>query len=267
MIHYNIQLSDSEKQRYRNLEDHHRRKIIESVSSQSNQKFRHTMLQAILNLRICCNQGTYMTMPLDSQQHEHMDPDEALTLLEEKSEAVCAQCSSEVPLINQLDDPGSGTLGSCSHMLCGPCFDLACNGNNRKEYYTCPTCGEKTQMQSLSYNVPPTKPALSNASNQSAKLNRLMEDLAQFQYTEKRSVRFHFHASNRLFLTEIFSIVFSVWKKTLDIASQLCQAAGIKYVRVDGSVSQADRSVALDIFANDTSMSVLLMTLGTGALG
>jgi hypothetical protein len=64
------------------------------------------------------------------------------------------------------------------------------------------------------------------------------------------------------------SIVFSVWKRTLDLAQGLFTANGIHYGRVDGSISTTSqrRRILFD-FQRNPEMRVLLMTLGTGAVG
>ena len=68
-------------------------------------------------------------------------------------------------------------------------------------------------------------------------------------------------------LTYSTSIVFSQWKKTLDLVSKQCDAEAIKYVQVDSTKSPKERLQALDLFTNDPAMSTLLMTLGTGGVG
>ena len=68
-------------------------------------------------------------------------------------------------------------------------------------------------------------------------------------------------------LTNSVSIVFSAWKKTLDLVSKLCDAKAVTYVRIDGTKSAKERLQALDEFANNPAVSTLLMTLGTGAVG
>ena len=68
-------------------------------------------------------------------------------------------------------------------------------------------------------------------------------------------------------LTQIISLVLSCWKKSIDLASMLCHAKGIKHVCIDGSVPQSQRRAALSDFVNDENISVLFMTMGTGALG
>ncbi|KAK3619536.1 hypothetical protein LTR56_023971 [Elasticomyces elasticus] len=82
----------------------------------------------------------------------------------------------------------------------------------------------------------------------SSKLNMLMDSLEQSRHTEK-------------------SIVFSAWRRTLDIASNLCTERNLAYARIDGTTPQIGRLQALDRFKSDATVSVLLMTLGTGAMG
>ncbi|KAJ4393683.1 hypothetical protein N0V93_002898 [Gnomoniopsis smithogilvyi] len=63
------------------------------------------------------------------------------------------------------------------------------------------------------------------------------------------------------------NIVFSYWKSTLRILATLLQGAGVECVQVDGNTSFADRSTRLRSFKQDQSTSVLLMTVGVGAVG
>jgi len=68
-------------------------------------------------------------------------------------------------------------------------------------------------------------------------------------------------------LTLCLSIVFSCWKRTLTIAGDLLNRQGIPFVQLDGSLPLCARQEALSKFENDPRISVLLMTLGTGAVG
>jgi SWI/SNF-related matrix-associated actin-dependent regulator of chromatin subfamily A3 len=63
------------------------------------------------------------------------------------------------------------------------------------------------------------------------------------------------------------SIVFSSWKRTLDLAGDLLSANGIRYDVVTGSVPLKTRQKVLKDFKSLMGVSVLLMTLGTGAVG
>lgn len=63
------------------------------------------------------------------------------------------------------------------------------------------------------------------------------------------------------------SIVFSTWKKSLELVARLLAVKNIPFVSVDGSVSLKDRRKVLLDFQENSTTTVLLMTLGTGAMG
>ena len=65
----------------------------------------------------------------------------------------------------------------------------------------------------------------------------------------------------------ISSIVFSTWKKSLELVARLLAVKNIPFVSVDGSVSLKDRKNVLLDFQENSTTAVLLMTLGTGAMG
>lgn len=245
-VDHSITFSSDEMERHVALFGHIRRCLNASVSGLQNAKSKHTILQAILQLRIFCNQGTFMPETQEISDEQLLDPDEALTLLQEEGQSTCASCSAEVFIINQERDPGSGILGTCSHVLCAVCRGAAMDDTNSDEDHRCPKCDQIFVEKVLTEGrVPrgafPMKP-------RSSKLERLVEDLLSSQSKEK-------------------SIVFSVWRKTLDVAAQLCNDANIRHVRIDGTVPQALRHQALDDFTTKPEISTLLMTLGTGALG
>jgi SWI/SNF-related matrix-associated actin-dependent regulator of chromatin subfamily A3 len=63
------------------------------------------------------------------------------------------------------------------------------------------------------------------------------------------------------------SIVFSSWKKTLDLAAQLLELYDMRYDVIHGGLSLTKRLKVLGDFKSPTGRSILLMTLGTGAVG
>ena len=180
-----VELSAAERERYQELVSYCKRKLDQSVSLRGNASGRHTMLHAILQLRIFCNHGTYMHIP-EQDAEEHLDPDEALTLLEENGEAYCARCSDAVHLINQLDDPGSGMLGTCSDLLCASCFDNALDGQDRQSSYLCPVCRQCVSREILPIDRHPAAGTGRIDHEHSAKLQRLVENLSQTHLREKR---------------------------------------------------------------------------------
>lgn len=224
-----------------------RRRLDAAVSGHVDAKTNQTILQAILKLRIFCNLGTFMPHVEDQREEPYLDPDEALTLLQEEGRATCVNCPTEVTIINQERDLSSGVLGRCSHILCAGCRSSALDDVNQTGSYKCPECEESFVEKVL------PDPGLSQSTPEavtprSTKLERLIQELSSSLGKEK-------------------SIVFSVWRKTLDLAARLCNDAGIDHVRIDGTVPQASRHQALEEFTNNPKISTLLMTLGTGALG
>jgi len=63
------------------------------------------------------------------------------------------------------------------------------------------------------------------------------------------------------------SIVFSFWRRSLDLIARLLHENGIVFGQVDGTLSPHQRQEILGEFHHDPSIKVLLMTLGTGAVG
>lgn len=63
------------------------------------------------------------------------------------------------------------------------------------------------------------------------------------------------------------SIVFSFWKTTLDIVGQLLEARGLGFHMIHGSLPLNERRRILDGFRSAGNAHILLMTLGTGAVG
>lgn len=61
--------------------------------------------------------------------------------------------------------------------------------------------------------------------------------------------------------------MFSFFKKTLDRVAALLDRQGINFRRIDGSVPIALRRHVLDEFEEEGNIGILLITLGTGAVG
>jgi SWI/SNF-related matrix-associated actin-dependent regulator of chromatin subfamily A3 len=63
------------------------------------------------------------------------------------------------------------------------------------------------------------------------------------------------------------SIVFSAWKKSLDLIACLLYAKAIPFATIDGSLSLPERRKVLSSFKSKPEIKTLLMTFGTGAVG
>lgn len=66
----------------------------------------------------------------------------------------------------------------------------------------------------------------------------------------------------------IKSVVFSAWTSHLDLIEIALRDKGLTgFTRLDGTMSLAARGKALDTFANDQSITILLATIGAGGVG
>lgn len=63
------------------------------------------------------------------------------------------------------------------------------------------------------------------------------------------------------------SLIFSYWTSTLDALAGMLTQQNIRLVQVDGRVDYAERSTRLKAFQEDPGVAVLLMSIGTGAVG
>jgi len=63
------------------------------------------------------------------------------------------------------------------------------------------------------------------------------------------------------------SIVFSQWTSMLDLLEKPLNLAGIRFVRLDGTMSQAQRQNAVHLFNDSPSITVFLISMKAGGLG
>lgn len=63
------------------------------------------------------------------------------------------------------------------------------------------------------------------------------------------------------------SIVFSCWRESLKELSKALKLANVDVAIIDGSLTLSERRIVLKNFERQGGISVLLMTLGTGAVG
>ncbi|UZP36582.1 hypothetical protein NXS19_004398 [Fusarium pseudograminearum] len=117
----------------------------------------------------------------------------------------------------------------------------------------CPEC-----QRSLS----PSTPSHLDSRSQSVQLSSLVEP-----------VRLHSGLSTKLqsvadnICLRSKSLVFSYWTTTLNLLQTLLVDRGVALRRIDGSLGNDERLRVLNEFKNDPTISVLLITMQTGAVG
>jgi len=65
----------------------------------------------------------------------------------------------------------------------------------------------------------------------------------------------------------IKSIVFSQWTSMLDLVEIPLKHAGIRFVRLDGSMIQTQRETAIRLFRTDPKIKIFLVSMKAGGLG
>lgn len=247
-----LALTTEEQREYQNLLAQGRTEIDMAVSRRGKRNINSVFLESLLRLRLFCNNGRTNAIIQPGPVGLPVDPDEALTYLQQQEQNICAYCTALILFINPEPETDGGIfIPSCRHLVCHHCIP-----NHRAEGQRCPTCasndGSAAQVI-LPLNNPSIDLTRSNnngirpAHQYPSKLQALLSDIRQSS-THK-------------------SIVFSCWKKTLNLVQELLNFSNIRCVMVDGSLPLAQRLKVLKEFRSPTGANILLMTLGTGAVG
>ncbi|KAH7110084.1 SNF2 family N-terminal domain-containing protein [Dendryphion nanum] len=235
-----IQLTEEERDRYCRIGEAHRMEMDQAISSGNLSEASSGLFRAILRLRIFCNTG----LCIDPESYES-NPDQNLSLLEPGSQIVCSYCSCDITSPGDSASANTGVALSCSHFLCLECFE---RGEN---YFLgqicCSTCGQVGPIPDFKPGRSPmVEPAL-ELKGYSSKMEALVRNVMQYP-TEK-------------------CIIFSSWKKSIQLAATYLNAYNIAICVVDGSMSLPERRATILKFQQDETVHALLMTLGTGAVG
>ncbi|KAK4504521.1 hypothetical protein PRZ48_005437 [Zasmidium cellare] len=237
-----VKFSKSEQRQYRRIMKRSRKAIDDAVSGRTGASSRQTMLKVLLRLRIFCNQGTF-TSEETHEIDDALDADEQLTLLEEQEAAFCDACSSAVTMLNQLEDPTSGVLGQCSHMLCRTCYDDRAQETGDSANYDCPVCEKRTRLEQLQTGSGIEHGARA-LSQHSSKLNALTDDLLKSQGSETPEKRLNITAASRVHILE------PQWNPAVEDQAvgravrlgQLKNATVIRYI-VEDSVEKTNKQI------------------------
>lgn len=138
-----LELSEIEYKVYRDYGESCRRAIDVAISGHSIKKANHHVIQAVLGMRLFCNEGSIALQKRWSMQGLPADPIEALSYMQTNGQSDCALCSCEIQSIYQIDDHTSGVLTNCQHLVCGEClpdYETDLDNNLEDERSQCPLC-------------------------------------------------------------------------------------------------------------------------------
>ncbi|KAF4300775.1 hypothetical protein GTA08_BOTSDO07089 [Botryosphaeria dothidea] len=241
-----IEFSEGEKAQYMRLKKRCKRAIDMAVSGHKVKETHQSVLEALLRLRLFCNNGD-----VPSTGFSPAAPEEALSQMQQSGEAVCGYCSCEVVSLGGCDVSSSAVLTNCRKLVCSECVSRYQSDvqDHRNEHLECQLCRKYHEHdEEMFESIGENEVEDNGEKSYPTKLKVLLEDINQHKSHEK-------------------SVIFSFWKRTLDIVGKLFTANGVNFLRVDGSLPFAARKMVLSEFQTSTEKTVLLMTLGTGAVG
>ncbi|KAI0550333.1 SNF2 family N-terminal domain-containing protein [Xylaria curta] len=248
-----LDFTSSEQSQYDDLIAQCRVSIDMAVSRRGKSKPQSAVLESLLRLRLFCNNGRSNATLQLGPKGLPVDPDEALMYLQQQGQNVCVYCAGTIYFICEAAETDGGIfMSSCCHLVCHNCLS-----HYRAQKQRCPTCVANDGLTSQ-IAVPS-----SGMHTDSVNSNKHSSIQAVGPYPSKLLALLSDIRQN----SRDKSIVFSCWKKTLYLASGLFQKHGIRYNMIDGSLPLAERIKVLKDFRSLNGANILLMTLGTGAVG
>lgn len=226
------------------------------------------LFQVQLQLRILCNHGTWQQPFSWSRRKLHLlDEREAMEAsVGRDGERTCSACRQTMPLF------GTGSFFSqyegCRHVLCSECVDQSKPTDHDNSASRCPLCSSLWQATTKTHRSKHTsqEDMYFRPDGRSSKMEALMRDVMHNIRNTKRSVK----RCQTEITINIASIIFTCWTKTLDLVQHYLRDAGLsphEFQRIDGECPTVKREKILDDFTHRSSLRVLIMTTGTGAVG
>ena len=206
---------------------------------------------------------------------------EMLMLLKETDADSCAQCARSIGpndsenALNDKDDV-IGYMLPCYQIVCKDCladFKASLNHQLSQQYFKCPFCDQRvrTVFFELTQNGvegaeeariqarenPKHAKIMGRYGGPHSKTKALIEALAISSIESKDLPK----------EKPIKSVVFSGWTAHLDLIQIALKENHIGHVRLDGKMSRAKRTAALDAFRTEPSILVIIISIAAGGLG
>ena len=132
---HKIQFSWEDRAAYERLGHAWRAALDMAVSGHKSKEAHQTVLEALLRMRIYCNNGEFFGANTLSE------PDEIGSLLQQHGRGSCCYCSCDVSSFGHSEDSSSGTVTVCGYALCADC--LRRYGGQLRSGQICPLCSEQ----------------------------------------------------------------------------------------------------------------------------
>jgi SWI/SNF-related matrix-associated actin-dependent regulator of chromatin subfamily A3 len=224
--------------------------------------YRH-LLEVLLRMRQLCNHWQLVGEERLNSVMQQLEAEGTVDLTEENKAALqkmlqlLIDSQEDCPIcLDTLRDP---VITKCAHSYCTGCIERVIEGQKK-----CPMC--RAELESV--NTTTVRPAVET----SAKIEPLTQDAV----ADKESLAKN--ASSKVeALLEILkataqdptnkTIVFSQWTSFLDLIQPQLNLHGLKFTRIDGSMTATQRDAALEALDNDPSTTVMLASLAVCSVG
>ncbi|KAK8130900.1 SNF2 family N-terminal domain-containing protein [Apiospora sp. TS-2023a] len=242
------EFSQTERENYRSLEFRVRHAVITAEKSTTSKHAHHKIMEALLRLRMFCNTGL-AAVPSAAGNGDStfsLRPDEILAMLQQGGQAICFYCSADIESLGDMNAYDSGILTQCSNLVCSDCVSQYHEEFNGSPTPRCSICKFEHSIAELTSNANDVE--ADTQLKMPSKIGALLEDVQTHHLSKK-------------------CLIFSFWKKTLDMIGHALESRGLSYLRVDGSMPSKKRNTVLNQFQRDNSCRVLMMTFSTGGVG
>lgn len=182
-----IEFSGGEKAQYMRLKKRCKRAIDMAVSGHKTKETHQSVLEALLRLRLFCNNGDVPSTGFSPAAAE-----EALSQMQQSGEAVCGYCSCEVVTLGGCDVSSSAVLTNCRKLVCSECISRYQSDvqDHRNEHLECQLCRKYHEHdEEMFESIGENEVEDNGEQSYPTKLKVLLEDINQHKNQEKRYVQ------------------------------------------------------------------------------
>lgn len=263
------------------------------------------ILQSILRLRLIAAHGRELLSEADLELVQGMSADSAIdidsdedddkpalaearaydafTLMQETGNDNCHLCQRKIggsdgsDVESERDDDILGYITACFHLLCTRCVSAWDDEVGNRGHGTCPICQQHVRLQ---YNelrkskaeVEHEGAGRAKSSKSSSEAKGKMMSTYTGPHTKTRALVDDLLKNKALSEANpdeppYKSVVFSGWTTHIDLLQIALDGVGIRYTRLDGSMSRLARTAAMDAFRDDPDVHVILVSIMAGGLG
>ncbi|RFU74360.1 hypothetical protein TARUN_7895 [Trichoderma arundinaceum] len=221
---------------------------------------------------------------VDDALLSHQKAHEMFTLMQDTNNDTCIECSKSISsqenhIDAEREDDTLAYMTSCFHVVCrscirtfkqraraalapgqlaGPC--VVCKAHVRFGFVNISRSdvdGEHDGVLKPKNKSKQSGRDLSKYGGPHTKTKALLEDILKSKAASEANPH----------EPPFKSVVFSGWTSHLDLIELALEKAGVLFTRLDGSMTRQARTAAMDMFRDDNSIHVILVSITAGGLG